>query len=156
MAVPSENAVCFLHGLQELFLLIGGVPRVIRFDNLSPVVAKILSPEDRSLTELFKWHYRFQAEFCNPGRGQEKGHVEKKVGYVRQNSLSPVPIIDELCKSNRTLHGKMIADRERKHYSKGVLISELWEDDRRNLLPLPERPMDIFQFFARIQETSSS
>ena len=75
-------------------------------------MAKILSPEDRSLTELFKWHYRFQVEFCNPGRGQEKGHVEKKAGYVRQHSLSPVPIIDELCKFNRTLHGEMIADRE--------------------------------------------
>src|SRR5690554_6802408 len=75
MVLPSENGVCFLHGLQELFYLIGGVPRVIRFDNLSPVVAKILSGEERTLTEMFKtfqWQYRFQAEFCNPGKGQGK------------------------------------------------------------------------------------
>jgi transposase len=152
MVLPSENGVCLLHGLQELFCLIGGVPRVIRFDNLSPVVAKILSGEERTLTEMFKtfqWHYRFQAEFCNPGRGQEKGHVENKVGYVRRNNFSPLPIIDDLDEFNRNLNRAMIADREREHYAKGALISELWEDDLKNLLPLPEMPMDIFQLFTR-------
>jgi len=152
LVLPSENGVCFLHGLQELFYLIGGVPRVIRFDNLSPVVAKILSGEERTLTEMFKtfqWHYRFQAEFCNPGKGQEKGHVENKVGYIRRNNFSPLPIIEDLDEFNRNLNRAMIADREREHYAKGALISELWEDDLKNLLPLPEMPMDIFQLFTR-------
>ena len=41
MVLPSENMVCFLHGLQVLFHLIGGTPHVIRFDNLSAAVTKI-------------------------------------------------------------------------------------------------------------------
>ncbi len=41
IVLPSENTLCFLHGLQELFQLIGGVPRVIRFDNLSTAATKI-------------------------------------------------------------------------------------------------------------------
>jgi transposase len=126
LVLPSENAVCFLHGLQELFQLIGGVPQVIRFDNLTPAVAKVLSGGERSLTEMFKafqWHFRFQAEFCTPSRGQEKGHVENKVGYVRRNNFSPLPVINDLDEFNRTLNEKMIADRDRNHYAKGILIS---------------------------------
>ena len=148
LVLPSENAVCFLHGLQELFQLIGGVPQVIRFDNLTPAVAKVLSGGERSLTEMFKafqWHFRFQAEFCTPGRGQEKGHVENKVGYVRRNNFSPLPVINDLDEFNRTLNEKMIADRDRNHYAKGILISKLWEEDVRQLLPLPTNPLEIMQ-----------
>ncbi|NMB40806.1 MAG: transposase [Firmicutes bacterium] len=32
--LPSENAVCFFHGLQKLFRLIGGVPKTIRFEGI--------------------------------------------------------------------------------------------------------------------------
>lgn len=152
IVLPADNGTCFLHGLQTLFQMIGGVPRVIRFDNDSAIVAKILSAEERSLTELFKtfqWHYRFQDEFCSPGKGQEKGHVERKISYVRRNNFSPPPILDDLAEFNRTLHEAMMADWEREHYTKGTLIRELWEDDAKQLLPLPELPLDIFQVFVR-------
>ncbi|HZK18960.1 MAG TPA: hypothetical protein VFD15_06560 [Clostridia bacterium] len=73
--LPSENAVCFFHGLQKLFRLIGGVPKTIRFDNLSPAVKKVLANGKREVTDMFKtfqWHCRFKPEFCNPGKGEEK------------------------------------------------------------------------------------
>lgn len=151
--LPSENTVCFLHGLQSIFEIIGGVPSVIRFDNLAPAVKKIQTGTDRVLTEMFKtfqWHYRFEAEFCNPGRGQEKGHVENKVGYVRRNNFSPVPVINDLEEFNRELNDKMRADRDRMHYTKGTLISELWEEDLAQLLPLPSTPLEIVQLNTRV------
>ena len=37
-------------------------------------------------------HYRFQADFCNPASGNEKGNVENKVGYSRRNAFVPVPV----------------------------------------------------------------
>lgn len=151
--LPAENMVCFLYGLQELFRLIGGVPRIIRFDNLSAAVTKILSGNDRSLTEMFKtfqWHYRFQAEWCNPGKGNEKGHVEGKVGYIRRNNFSPIPIIEHLDDFNKELHKKMVADRDREHYSKGDLISDLWEEDVAQLLLLPESPLEIAQAHSQV------
>lgn len=33
----------------------------------------------------------FDADFCAPRRGNEKGHVENGVGYVRRNFLVPIP-----------------------------------------------------------------
>jgi transposase len=35
---PSQNKECFLEGLKRMFHYIGGVPKAIRFDNLSPSV----------------------------------------------------------------------------------------------------------------------
>ncbi len=153
IVLPSENMVCFLYGLQTLFQLIGGVPKIIWFDNLSAAVAKILSGTDRSLTEMFKtfqWHYRFRAEFCNPGKGNEKGNVECKVGYVRRNNFSPRPIIEDLEEFNNELHERMLEDWDREHYTKGALISELWEDDRNHLLTLPTSPLEIVRFHTRV------
>lgn len=146
--LPSENAACFLHGLQKAFEIIGGVPKVIRFDNLAPAVKKVLTGTDRVLTGMFKtfqWHYRFKAEFCNPGKGQEKGHVEGKIGYVRRNNFSPVPFINNLEEFNQSLNERMQADRNRMHYAKGALIGELWEEDLAQLLPLPNAPLEIMQ-----------
>ncbi len=153
IVLPSENTVCFLHGLQRLFLIIGGVPHIIRFDNLSAAVVKILSGTERSLTEMFKtfqWHYRFRSEFCNPGKGQEKGHVENKIGYVRRNNFSPMPIIEDLDDFNQELHQMMLNDQRREHYAKDALISDLWKDDFNQLLPLPNVPLEIVRMHTRV------
>ena len=89
---PSQNQECLLEGLKRVFERIGGVPPRMRFDNLSPAVVEVLEGRERVLTEgftRFKLHYRFQADFCNPGKGNEKGNVENKVGYSGETCSSP-------------------------------------------------------------------
>ncbi len=76
--LPSENIESFLTGLQQLMQLVGGVPRKIWFDNLSAAVVKIENDRERKTTEKFKQfalHYGFQYEFCNVGKGNEKGNI---------------------------------------------------------------------------------
>lgn len=66
---PSQNQECLLTGMRSVFEYIGGVPRVIRFDNMSTAVVNVLDGGERELTEgftRFKLHYRFNSEFCNP------------------------------------------------------------------------------------------
>ncbi|GBF12252.1 integrase core domain protein [Tepidibacillus sp. HK-1] len=94
--LPSENIESFLTGLQQLMQLVGGVPRKIWFDNLSAAVVKIENYRDRKTTEKFTqfaMHYGFQYEFCNAGKGHEKGNVENKVGYTRRNWMVPLPTL---------------------------------------------------------------
>ncbi len=114
----------------------------------------MLSGAERSLTEMFKtfqWHYRFQTEFCNPAKGNVKGYVEAKIGYVRRNNFSPMPIIDELDKFNDALYKNMLEDQNRKHYRKEILISELWkEEDVNHLLVLPNTPLEIVRMHVRV------
>lgn len=148
---PSQNQECLLEGLKRVFERIGGVPPRMRFDNLSPAVVEVLEGRERVLTEgftRFKLHYRFQADFCNPGKGNEKGNVENKVGYSRRNLFVPVPDIPDFVAFNAELWAKCDRDAEREHYRKKRLIRELWEEEREKLLKLPDTPYEVFRYMS--------
>lgn len=71
---PSQNRECFLEGMKRIFYHMGEVPKIIRFDSLSPAIKKVLPNGERELTEEFKrfvLHYGFECEFCNPASGNE-------------------------------------------------------------------------------------
>lgn len=146
---PSENTECLLEGLQRMFHYMGGVPKTIRFDNLSPAVKKILSKGERELTDTFErfvLHYGFQYEFCNPAKGNEKGHVEAMVKYVRNNFLLPEHNLLDLDHFNETLWGMAEKDRERIHYNKEIIQSELYEEDKDHWLMLPEKEFECARY----------
>jgi hypothetical protein len=126
-----------------------GVPKAIRFDNLSPAVKKILPNGERHLTEEFQnfvLHYGFECEFCNPASGNEKGHVEAMVKYVRNNFLLPGLHVIELDELNKELWGKAEKDRLRKHYQKDWAISELFEEDKAAFLLLPAKEYECVRY----------
>ncbi|MGL5208360.1 IS21 family transposase [Cetobacterium sp.] len=82
----GENQQCLFEGLINIFKYINGIPKKIWFDNMSTAVKKVLKGEERELTDefsRFKNHFNFDALFCNPASGNEKGSVENKVGYLR-------------------------------------------------------------------------
>ena len=148
-AFPSQNQECLLEGMKRVFEHIGGVPPRIRFDNMSTAVAQVLKGTERVLTDgftRFMLHYRFQADFCNPASGNEKGNVENKVGYSRRNAFVPVPKISTFEEFNEYLWDWCEKDAERIHYQRKISIQELWEEDADNLLELPEYPFQVFRY----------
>ena len=148
-AFPSQNQECLLEGMKQIFERIGGVPPVLRFDNMTTAVAQVLKGHDRVITDgfsRFMLHYRFQAEFCNPASGNEKGNVENKVGYSRRNAFVPVPTIVSFEDFNEHLWNWCEEDAERKHYKRKVPIQELWQEEAGSLLKLPEYPFPVFRY----------
>ena len=148
-AFPSQNQECLLEGMKRIFEHIGGVPPRLRFDNMTTAVAQMLEGHERVLTDgfrRFKLHYRFQAEFCNPASGNEKGNVENKVGYSRRNAFVPVPTIHSFDEFNKGLWDWCERDAEREHYKLKTTILELWEADKKALLQLPEHPFSVFRY----------
>lgn len=146
--VPKENQECFLEGLKQIFLQMGGVPRRIWFDNLSAAVVTIEEKGDRKCTESFlrfAAHYRFDAVFCNPSRANEKGHIENKCGYSRRNWCVPVPVFTDQETLAKELAGRALADRDRLHYEKDKPIEALWQEERDKLLVLPAIPYEVFR-----------
>lgn len=144
--LPSENRECFLEGLKRLFEKIGGVPQRVRFDNLSAAVVRVGKGDARELNETFRrfcLHYRFEAEFCGPARGNEKGHVENKVGYTRRHWLCPLQPLDSYEEMAEDLWAKAQADMQRPHYKKGDTIASLWEQEKSALLALPQVPFVV-------------
>lgn len=143
----GENMECLLEGLVAMFEHIGGVPTEIWFDNTRTIVTKVIKGGGRNVTERFQRfceHYRIKAVFMNPESGWEKGNVENKVGYLRRNELVPVPRFDSLEDENKYLLDRCELDMQREHYDddSNRFISELFQEDKARLLPLPSVPFD--------------
>src|SRR5271169_5889772 len=116
-AYPHATQQAFLEAHELAFAYFGGVFQVLRYDNLKSAVKKILRGHQREETARFigfRSHWGFQAEFCTPGEGHEKGGVEGEGGYFRRNHLVPVPQVRDLEELNLHLREESRRDEERR------------------------------------------
>jgi transposase len=105
-AYPHTTQQAFLEAHEWAFRSFGGVFELLRYDNLSSAVKKILRGQRREENErfiAFRSHWGFESDFCNPGRGNEKGGVEGEQGYFRRNHLVPLPEARDLEHLNELL-----------------------------------------------------
>lgn len=133
----SQCAACFFHSMEVCFAALGGVPPVIRFDNLSPAVKFIRTKRIKTdAFSRFEIHHGFVSEFCNPYHGNEKGNVEQKVKYIRQNFFVPLPAFPSINAANQALENFLVDDTKRRHYARKKAISALLQDEKNCFLPL--------------------
>lgn len=126
------------------FIYFEGIPHQIRYDNLTLAVKKVLKGSQRTENEnffKFRKQFGFNAEFCAPARGNEKGDVEGGVGYVRRNFLSPMPEINSLAELEQ-LNDKLLTwclslRKTRKVYGTDRTVGEVSLEDRESMLLLP-------------------
>ena len=143
----GETAECVCHGLKDIFEYIGGVPSLLVFDNATGVGRRICEKViETELFARFRAHYGFQIRFCNPRAGWEKGNVENKVGTNRRNLFVPVPTYHDVEEYNKELLEKHIIKAKEEHYKKGVIISELFKEDKEHFLPLPRKPFHVIRY----------
>lgn len=152
--IPAENQECFLEALKRCFEHMRSVPLRIWFDNLSAAVVHIEKQGERQLTDAFRRfcaHYRFEAVFCNPYSGHEKGHVENKGGYSKRNGAVPIPLYQSHKQQLVAYFAeRAMPDLRRKHYAKDRLIAELWEEDQKRRLLLPEVGFEAFRMTSAV------
>ncbi len=108
----------FLEAHELGFHYLGGTFRRLRYDNLGSAVKKILRGFRREETArfvAFRSHWNFEASFCTPGEGHEKGGVEGEVGTFRRNHLVPVPAARDLEDLNAFAAGRLPRGRGTPH-----------------------------------------
>ena len=96
----------FLEAHQLAFRHFGGVFHRLRYDNLPAAVKRTprgFRREETARFVAFRSHWRFESEFCNPGKAHEKGGVENEVGTFRRNHWVPVPKARDLAELNAML-----------------------------------------------------
>ena len=131
----GTTAECVCEGLMAIFLHIGGVPYRIVFVNATGIGRRVAGEvRERALFRRFRLHFGFEATFCNPHAGHEKGSVESKVGFVRRNAFVPVPTVGDLAGYNEALMGVADSWASRAHYRRGATWGELFEADRAALV----------------------
>jgi hypothetical protein len=138
----------FLEGHVTAFEATGGVPwRHVRYDNLSPAVAKVLRGRNRAETArwlAFRSWYGFEAFYCEPGPGgaHEKGGVEGDLGRFRRRWLVPVPKVACLAELNAVLAEADAAEDGRRIAYRAATVGEDFAAEQRLLRPLPGERFD--------------
>jgi len=127
----------FLEAHEEAFRYFGGVFRRLRYDNLTAAVKRVLRGSRREETArfiAFRSHWRFEAEFCTPARGNEKGGVEAEAGRFRRNHLVPIPQAKDLDELNAKLLDCCRQDEQRTVAGQSERAGERLEIERASLL----------------------
>jgi hypothetical protein len=109
-------------------------------------VKKILRGQRREENErfiAFRSHWRFQSDFCNPARGNEKGGVEGEQGYFRRNHLVPLPQARDLEHLNELLGEGRREEQQRVIAGRIQSIGSAMGIQREHLRPLAEEGFDL-------------
>jgi transposase len=144
-AFPRECTETFLEGHRRAFEHFGGVPKRISYDNSAIAVIEVLHGRERKLTREFlrlQSHYLFQEHFCLVRRANEKGHVERLIGFARRQFLVPVPQVDSLGTLNEQLRERCLADLAKRTRGKPAAKRDLLVEDQAAFLPLPRQPFE--------------
>lgn len=139
------------------FRVLGGVPRRGIYDNMRTAVDKVGRGKERSVNARFQTmvsHYLFEAEFCNPAAGWEKGQVEKNVQDARHRLWQPTPQAESLDALNRWLEARCKALwHEIPHGTEVGSVADAWADEVESLMPAG-RPFDGFvEYGKRVSPT---
>lgn len=123
---------CFNH--------IGGVHREIVYDNMKQAVKRFVCRNEKEATEdLIKisLYYGFKYRFCNVASGNEKGHVERGIEFVRRKVFSSKSEFDSVEEANKHLKETLdkLNSRER-NWLKNKSPKDILGKELDYLLPL--------------------
>lgn len=147
-AVKGMNVENFLMVLENAFLALGGVPKVVLFDNASCAVKNpdwydsVLHPK---IIDFCK-HYGFVLTTTKPGTPRHKGKVERAIAYVKGNALKGREF-ESLAAQNEHLRQweQNVADK-RVHGTTRQQVGKLFEEvERKALAPLPTERFPYYE-----------
>jgi hypothetical protein len=82
-----QDSLAFKEAHINFFDHTKGVYHQVVYDNMRVAIAKFVGKTEKVPTEgllqLSRW-YQYQWRFCNAAKGNEKGHVERSVEYIRR------------------------------------------------------------------------
>lgn len=158
LAYRRQNEESFLDACVKIFQIIGGVPKRVIFDN-GKVAVKSGHGRKAILQDGYdalRAHYGFEAVFCNPAEGHEKGLVEGLVGWARRNICVPVPRIESIRELNDELLKRCLDYETHTVRGRSDTVGNLYVEDRMNLLLLPKRVFETARCMsARVNASST-
>jgi transposase len=147
-ALWHQDQVHFLRAHEHAFESFGGVPEVVRHDNLKAAVVKacLYDPDIAELYAAFARHYGFVPLPARPRHPQEDGVAERSGGYVKDNALkgrnfgSLVELNDYLARWNRTVARLRIHGTTRRQ-----VYAHFLETEKPLLKRLPPERFALFE-----------
>jgi transposase len=130
------------HAHNEAFRRLGGVPAVVRIDNLKTGVATGAGPWGR-VNPAYRSYARcvgFHVDACLPRCPEDKGEVENKVGAVRRRLRLRGPYQGLAALQGDSDEQLARWDGRRVCPAAGRTVQESWLEEQKALRPLPLLP----------------
>ena len=121
----SESQVCVLDVHTKFIDHIGFIPTVFTYDNMRTVVKSFIGTE-RSITDSMinlSNYYQFKIRLCEPKKGNQKGHVERSVEFIRRKVFSSKYTFSNLKEAELLLSKSIEKINERYHHEHKKSIS---------------------------------
>lgn len=135
----------FLRGHVNAFTDLQGVARCLLYDNLKSAVLERHGDNIRFHPRLLELcgHYHFAARPCNPGRGNEKGRVERTIRYIRESFFAarPFSTLEVLNRQAIEWRDRVTLDR-RWPSDDSRTVADAYHEERPRLIPLPSHPFE--------------
>jgi transposase len=139
----DQTLESFLRGHVEAFAALQGVPRTLLYDNLKSVVLERVGDHIRFHPHVLELagHYHFAPQPCAVARGNEKGRVERFIGFLRHAFFAARPF-SSVADLNTQLarwiaevaHARPVPGRREQR------VADALAEEQPRLLPLPAHP----------------
>lgn len=145
--VWTQDVETFIRCHEHAFEAFGGVPKLLRLDNLKSGVlqAHLYEPELNPLYAAFAKHAGFVPLPCLPRKPEHKGKTESGVGYTKDNALKGLKFESLQAQNAHLRNWNKRWARTRIH---GTTKKQVWalftESEQKALKPLPDK---LFQYF---------
>jgi transposase len=123
-----------------------GVPRKVMVDNLRCAVTRHVRGEPVQFNPRyldFARHYGFEPVACAPAKGNEKGRVERGVGYVKVSFLNGLDLPEFAALNPAAQVWLEGVANVRLHRETQCRPVDLWNEERSHLQPVNPRLFDV-------------
>lgn len=135
-----QDTLSFMESHVDFFSHIGGVYHKMVYDNMRLVIARFVGKHEKEPTIALlglKSHYLFQHRFCNAYRGNEKGHVERSVEYVRRKAFGNKSEFKDIEEATEHLQQCVNKLNNTRQQLTGKTACEMMEEEKQVLWSLP-------------------
>ena len=129
----------------EAFSEFHGSARVILYDNMKQVVLRRRGQDVEFHPRILELaaHYHFAPKPCNPGRGNEKGRVERAIQYIRGSFFAAraFTTLDDFNRQARQWRDE-VAHQRRWPEDDSRTVEDVFREEQARLLPPPAHRFD--------------
>ena len=136
-----QDTLSFMEAHVSFFAHIEGVYLQMVYDNMRVAVSKFIGPHEKEPTQALlqmRAHYGFTHRFCNAYRGNEKGHVERSVEYIRRKAFGVKSHFSSVKEAEEWLLATINKINATRQGLTGKTANELFKQEKEVLHPVPK------------------
>jgi len=135
-----QDTLSFMETHNDFFICVDGVYHEMVYDNMRVAISEFVGRNEkqptRALINLSGW-FQFRWRFCNVRRGNEKGHVERSVEFVRRKAFSHIDSFDTLQQARDHLRNTLEKINNQCSGASGKSPAQLLEEEKPYLWKYP-------------------